>query len=195
MTTKYKQTVLSIEDKIAICECLDKGCSKREIACECKICFMYICLIIIQTFWLSEQVLVPRGSDNWGSTVLPFLIEYSTVQTNYNLNSTHLLRTCSEKVAPTYLLHISKCVCITQEHRNLLLVCTQWSPGVFSAAIIDTIITLHIVMCILHHCFISTGKVLISDSHCSFLTVIMSEYSRKSPTKLYEACYCHDYGN
>ena len=37
MTTKHKQTVLSIEDKIAICECLDKRYSKREIACEFKV--------------------------------------------------------------------------------------------------------------------------------------------------------------
>ena len=34
MTTKHKYTVLSIEDKIIICERLDKGCSKSKIACE-----------------------------------------------------------------------------------------------------------------------------------------------------------------
>ena len=34
MTTKCKRTVLSIEDKITICEHLDKGASKSEIACE-----------------------------------------------------------------------------------------------------------------------------------------------------------------
>ena len=34
MTTKRKCTVLSIEDKITICECLDKGSSKREITHE-----------------------------------------------------------------------------------------------------------------------------------------------------------------
>ena len=37
MITKHKHTVLSIEDKIIIYECLDKGSSKREIACEYKI--------------------------------------------------------------------------------------------------------------------------------------------------------------
>ena len=53
ITTKHKHTILYIEDKITICECLDKGSFKREIACEYKITvfiyFMYICLII-QTF-------------------------------------------------------------------------------------------------------------------------------------------------
>ena len=34
MATKRKCTVLSIEDKITICECLDKGSSKREITNE-----------------------------------------------------------------------------------------------------------------------------------------------------------------
>ena len=53
MTTKHKHTVLSVEDKMTIYECLDKGSSTREIACAYKIavfiCFiisMYICLII-----------------------------------------------------------------------------------------------------------------------------------------------------
>ena len=73
MTTNYKCTVLSIEDKIVVCECLDKEYFKREITCEYKIIiliyFMHICLIIL-TFSLSEQVLVPRGSDNRGSTVV-----------------------------------------------------------------------------------------------------------------------------
>ena len=53
MTTKSKHTVLSIEDEITICEHLDKGFSKSEIAHEYKITvfiyFMCICLII-QTF-------------------------------------------------------------------------------------------------------------------------------------------------
>ena len=53
MTTKGKHTVSSIEDKITICEHLDKGSSKSEITREYKITafiyFMYICLII-QTF-------------------------------------------------------------------------------------------------------------------------------------------------
>ena len=53
MTTKGKRTVLSITDKIMICECFDKGSSKSEITREYKITvfiyFMYICLII-QTF-------------------------------------------------------------------------------------------------------------------------------------------------
>ena len=34
MTTECKCTVLSIEDKITICECLDKGSSKRETTHE-----------------------------------------------------------------------------------------------------------------------------------------------------------------
>ena len=34
MTTKRKHTILSIEDKITICEHLDKGSSKREITRE-----------------------------------------------------------------------------------------------------------------------------------------------------------------
>ena len=37
MTTKGKRTVLSIEDKITICEHLDEGSSKSEIAREYKI--------------------------------------------------------------------------------------------------------------------------------------------------------------
>ena len=50
MTANHKHTVLSIVDKITICECHDNGSSKREIAYEYKITisiyFMYICLII-----------------------------------------------------------------------------------------------------------------------------------------------------
>ena len=50
MTTNYKHTVLSIEDKITTCAYLDKGSSKNKIACEYKITvfnyFMYIGLII-----------------------------------------------------------------------------------------------------------------------------------------------------
>ena len=53
MTTKRKRTVLSIEDKMTLCEHLDQGSSKCEIARKYKIIvfiyFMYICLII-QTF-------------------------------------------------------------------------------------------------------------------------------------------------
>ena len=42
MTTKDKRTVLSIEDKITICEHLDKGCSKSDIAHEYKItCYLF----------------------------------------------------------------------------------------------------------------------------------------------------------
>ena len=37
MTTKRKCTVLSIEDKITICEHLDKGASKSEITREYNI--------------------------------------------------------------------------------------------------------------------------------------------------------------
>ena len=51
MTTKGKRTVLCIEDKITICEHLDKGSSKSEITSEYKITvliyFMYICFLII----------------------------------------------------------------------------------------------------------------------------------------------------
>ena len=79
MRTKGKRSVLSIEDKITICEHLDKGSSKSEITWEYEITvfiyFMYICLII-QTFWLSEQVLVPMGSDNQGSTVCVYVASY-----------------------------------------------------------------------------------------------------------------------
>ena len=50
MINKGKHTVLSVEDKITICEHFDKGSSKSEIAREYKITvfiyFMYICLII-----------------------------------------------------------------------------------------------------------------------------------------------------
>ena len=49
-TIKGKSTALSSEDKVTICEHLDKGPSKSDLACECKIIvfiyFMYICLII-----------------------------------------------------------------------------------------------------------------------------------------------------
>ena len=42
MTTNHKHTVLSIKDKITIYGCLDKGSSKREIACEYKIAVFMI---------------------------------------------------------------------------------------------------------------------------------------------------------
>ena len=64
MTTKGKRTVLSIEDKITICEHLDNGSSKREIALEYKITvfiyFIYICLII-QNFLIIWTSLDPNG--------------------------------------------------------------------------------------------------------------------------------------
>ena len=45
MTANDKHTVLSIEDKITTCECLDNESSKSEITCEYKIIvfiyFMY----------------------------------------------------------------------------------------------------------------------------------------------------------
>ena len=41
MATKLKCTVLSIEDKITICEFLDKGSSKREITHE-YVVFIYV---------------------------------------------------------------------------------------------------------------------------------------------------------
>ena len=47
MTTKHKHIALSIEDKINIYDCLDKGSSKREIACEYKIAFLFISCIIV----------------------------------------------------------------------------------------------------------------------------------------------------
>ena len=34
MATKCKRTDLFIEDKITICECLDKGSFQKEITCE-----------------------------------------------------------------------------------------------------------------------------------------------------------------
>ena len=48
MTTKHKRTVLSTEDKITICECLDKGSSKRKITCEYKItaCLSISCIFV-----------------------------------------------------------------------------------------------------------------------------------------------------
>ena len=54
MITKRKHNVLSIEDKITICEHLDNGSSKSKIVREYKITVLsiscsYICLII-QTF-------------------------------------------------------------------------------------------------------------------------------------------------
>ena len=54
MTTDHKRTALSIEDKITACECLDKGFSKSEIACEHKITvfvyFMYVYLLDYPNF-------------------------------------------------------------------------------------------------------------------------------------------------
>ena len=47
MTTKSKRTVLSIEDKITICEHLDKGSSKSEIAHEYKITVLSISCIFV----------------------------------------------------------------------------------------------------------------------------------------------------
>ena len=47
MTTKGNRTVLSIEDKITICEHLDKGSSKREITREYKITFLSISCIFL----------------------------------------------------------------------------------------------------------------------------------------------------
>ena len=53
MTTKRKHTVLSTENKITVCECLDKGSSKTEITREYKIanCFylFHVYCLIIQT--------------------------------------------------------------------------------------------------------------------------------------------------
>ena len=47
MMTNHKCTVVSIEDKIATCECLDKGSSKSEVACEYKITvFIYLCIFV-----------------------------------------------------------------------------------------------------------------------------------------------------
>ena len=64
MTTKGKRTVLSVEDKITICEQLDKGSSKSEIAREYKITvfsyFMYICLIFL-IIWISPSIICPYG--------------------------------------------------------------------------------------------------------------------------------------
>ena len=73
ITANHKRTVSSIGDKITTCEHLDNGFSKSKITCEHKITVLSIsciaiCLIIL-TFWLSEQVLVPRGLDDRGSTV------------------------------------------------------------------------------------------------------------------------------
>ena len=52
MTTKHKHTVLSSEDKITICEHLDKGSSKSEIAHEYKITVLSIsCILFV---WLSK---------------------------------------------------------------------------------------------------------------------------------------------
>ena len=45
MTTKHKRTVLSIEDKITICEHLDKRSSKSEIASEYKVTVLSISCI------------------------------------------------------------------------------------------------------------------------------------------------------
>ena len=41
MTAIHKCTVLSTEDKLTTCECLDNGSSKGEITCEYKVanCF------------------------------------------------------------------------------------------------------------------------------------------------------------
>ena len=47
MTNKGKHAVLSIEDKITICEQLDKGSSKSEITCEYKITFLSISCIYV----------------------------------------------------------------------------------------------------------------------------------------------------
>ena len=42
MTTKGKRTVLSVEDKVTICECLDNGSSKSEIAHEYTISCIFV---------------------------------------------------------------------------------------------------------------------------------------------------------
>ena len=47
MTTKHKCTVLSIEGKITICECLDNGSSKKEITCEYKITVLSVSCIFV----------------------------------------------------------------------------------------------------------------------------------------------------
>ena len=38
----HKHIVLSTEDKLTTCECLDKGSSKSEITCEYKITVFYL---------------------------------------------------------------------------------------------------------------------------------------------------------
>ena len=52
MTTKHKHTVLSIEDKITICECLDKESSKIEIAYEYNISKLTFSeLFLFHVYW------------------------------------------------------------------------------------------------------------------------------------------------
>ena len=47
MTANHKHTVLSIEDKITTCECLDKGSSKSEIACEDKLTVLCVSCVFV----------------------------------------------------------------------------------------------------------------------------------------------------
>ena len=65
MTTKGKCTVLSIKDKTTICEYLDNGSSKSEIAHEYKIIvsiyFMHVYLFDYPNFLITWTSLGPNG--------------------------------------------------------------------------------------------------------------------------------------
>ena len=47
MITNHNHTLLSIEDKITTFECLDKGSSKSEIACEGKITVLSVAYVFV----------------------------------------------------------------------------------------------------------------------------------------------------
>ena len=50
MTANHKHTVLSIGDEITTCECLGKGSSKSEIACEYKITVSCVFVLLSKLF-------------------------------------------------------------------------------------------------------------------------------------------------
>ena len=95
MTTQHKHTVLCIEDKITICECLDKGSSK-EITCEYKITIFYLFHVYLFDYlnnsWSQGgQIMcciLLRYLGNWFSVVSPIAHLYIVFTQNGNFYCT-----------------------------------------------------------------------------------------------------------
>lgn len=78
--------------------------------------------------------------------------------TTYNLSGILMLCASNEKILHTNWLHLSKCMCITQEHLNLLLV--QMLKRPYQAYLF-------------YHSFISTEKPPVSNYCCYFFDLML----------------------